>query len=433
MNREQAIADITNLTFDMQDHGMKVAVVDGRKISTIEDLIEATNGTTPQHIAQYQWRKRVFWPNDRVYVFMHLGSGPADEDRMREEMDNFYSSIEARGFELDSRPWSGNGVIGNSSTLFGNGVLGIDLGMEEELGLIYAKFCPAGSSEWIKHVHIMSQMPKSFQMDMAATADEFNLEHNPIIPLEKGMMTPGCACHPDKVEETAKALHAALEGLAERQGIPGSVRVVYTIGTADIEADMNDQGNTPGMVELGRALDESDEPGVHRASSDDIRDLFVTESFDTEEEFLDVIEQLLEPLRWHDLKTEIYHPKGYGRRMTIRQKPDQIEVYIQTDTNDIDDEDRLMDPSGERFAESIYALRSIREAAGDRFIEFRASPITYYENPKFGKIEKSLGIGVLDIDNGTWTCITGLDAKKGDKFDIEDIKFGWVSAVIKTR
>jgi hypothetical protein len=54
--------------------------------------------------------------------------------------------------------------------------------------------------------------------------------------------------------------------LAERQGIPNSIRCVYCIGElSNINVDSTHHlGNDELMVKVGHFLDESDEPGIYK-------------------------------------------------------------------------------------------------------------------------------------------------------------------------
>ena len=54
--------------------------------------------------------------------------------------------------------------------------------------------------------------------------------------------------------------------LAERQGIPNSVRCVYSVGELiNINVDsIHHLGNDEVMVKVERFLDESDEPGIYK-------------------------------------------------------------------------------------------------------------------------------------------------------------------------
>jgi hypothetical protein len=54
--------------------------------------------------------------------------------------------------------------------------------------------------------------------------------------------------------------------LVERQGIPNSVRCVYSIGeliSVDVDSTHH-LSNDEVMVKVGRFLDESDEPGIYK-------------------------------------------------------------------------------------------------------------------------------------------------------------------------
>ena len=70
----------------------------------------------------------------------------------------------------------------------------------------------------------------------------------------------------ESVEEIATDMYNQFCELAERQGIPNSIRCAYSIGElSNIDVDSTHHlGNDEVMVRVGRFLDESDEPGIYK-------------------------------------------------------------------------------------------------------------------------------------------------------------------------
>jgi hypothetical protein len=77
---------------------------------------------------------------------------------------------------------------------------------------------------------------------------------------------PGCTTTRDMVEEIAEDMYNQFCELVERQGIPNSVRCVYSIGElSHVNVKSTHQlANDEVMVRLGHFLDESDEPGLFK-------------------------------------------------------------------------------------------------------------------------------------------------------------------------
>jgi hypothetical protein len=75
---------------------------------------------------------------------------------------------------------------------------------------------------------------------------------------------PGCTTTPEGVKTVAEDMHKQYSELCERQGIPNSVRCVYSVGELrNVDVDSTHHlGNDELMVKVGRFLDESDEPGI---------------------------------------------------------------------------------------------------------------------------------------------------------------------------
>jgi len=138
-----------------------------------------------------------------------------------------------------------------------------------EYGVIYIKICPPKGSpgEWIKYCHIFSSTPKSFQENVREIANNINTKHQEdiIIPMDI-TVHPGCTTTSESVEEIATDMYNQFLDLSERQGIPNSIRCVYSIGelrNVDVKSTHN-LGNDEVMVNLGHYLDSSDDAGIFR-------------------------------------------------------------------------------------------------------------------------------------------------------------------------
>jgi hypothetical protein len=77
---------------------------------------------------------------------------------------------------------------------------------------------------------------------------------------------PGCTTTPESVEEVASDMYNQFCELSERQGIPNSIRCVYSVGElSNVDVESTHQlGNDEVIVKVGRFLDESDESGLFR-------------------------------------------------------------------------------------------------------------------------------------------------------------------------
>lgn len=136
-----------------------------------------------------------------------------------------------------------------------------------DYGVIYIKICPSGGGEWIKYCHILSSTPTSFQQNVRDIANDINSKYSDdiIIPMDI-TVHPGCTTTSEKVEEIATDIYNQFLELADRQGIPNSIRCVYSV----VEMDNVDYESThylppyPVMVKVGRFLDESYEPGIYK-------------------------------------------------------------------------------------------------------------------------------------------------------------------------
>jgi hypothetical protein len=138
-----------------------------------------------------------------------------------------------------------------------------------EYGVIYIKVCPKDGTpgDWIKYCHILSATPKSFQQNSESIANDINTKYSDsiVIPMDIDVH-PGCTTTPESVEEVATDMYNQFCELAERQGIPNSIRCVYSIGElSNVSVDSTHHlGNDEVMVRVGHFLDESDEPGIYK-------------------------------------------------------------------------------------------------------------------------------------------------------------------------
>ena len=138
-----------------------------------------------------------------------------------------------------------------------------------EYGVIYIKICPKKGTpgEWIRYCHILSATPKSFQQNAEDIANDINTKYSDsiVIPMDIDVH-PGCTTTPEVLEEVATDMYNQFGELAERQGVPNSIRCVYSVGElSNVEVDSTHHlGNDEVMVRVGRFLDESDEPGIYK-------------------------------------------------------------------------------------------------------------------------------------------------------------------------
>ena len=138
-----------------------------------------------------------------------------------------------------------------------------------DYGIIYIKICPpkGSSGEWIKYCHIFSSTPKSFQQNVKIIVNDINTKYQDdiIIPMDISVH-PGCVTKSESVELIANDIYNQHLDMVERQGIPNSVRCVYSIGelsNINVKSTHN-LGNDDVMVKLGRYLDSSDEIGLFK-------------------------------------------------------------------------------------------------------------------------------------------------------------------------
>lgn len=137
-----------------------------------------------------------------------------------------------------------------------------------EYGVIYIKICPKKGTpgEWIRYCQILSATPKSFQKNAEDIANNINTKYSDIvIPMDIDVH-PGCTTTSESVEEIATDMYNQFCELAQRQGVPNSIRCAYSVGElSNVEVDSTHHlGNDEVMVRVGRFLDESDEPGIFR-------------------------------------------------------------------------------------------------------------------------------------------------------------------------
>ena len=136
-----------------------------------------------------------------------------------------------------------------------------------EYGIIYIKVCPKSSAAWLKHCHILSSTPMSFQQNVVDIANNINSKYSNDIVIKMDVaIHPGCTTTPEKVEEIATDMYDQFCELALRQGIADSIRCVYTTGElSNVDVKSTHQlSNDEVMVKLGHFLDESDEPGIYK-------------------------------------------------------------------------------------------------------------------------------------------------------------------------
>ena len=136
-----------------------------------------------------------------------------------------------------------------------------------EYGIVYIKICPKEGTpgDWIKYCHLLSATPMSFQKNVSEIAADINFRYmdDIVIPMDVDVH-PGCVTKPDRVKEIAEEMYSKFSEMAERQGIPNSIRCVYSVGEME-KVDYDSAHYLPAypvMIEVGRFLDSSDEPGI---------------------------------------------------------------------------------------------------------------------------------------------------------------------------
>jgi hypothetical protein len=141
-----------------------------------------------------------------------------------------------------------------------------------QYGVIYIKICPKGSGAWIKHCHILSATPMSFQKNVVDIKNNINSKYSDDIVIKMDLsIHPGCTTTAESVEKVATDMYNQFCELAERQGIPNSIRCVYSVGEIkDVSVDsthhiMPVNGKYDDvMIRVGHFLDEFDEPGLFK-------------------------------------------------------------------------------------------------------------------------------------------------------------------------
>ena len=119
--------------------------------------------------------------------------------------------------------------------------------------------------DWIKYCHFLSETPKSFQENVKRIVDDINsiYKEDIVISMDEDVH-PGCTTKPDKVKEIAEDMYKQYSDMCARQGIPDTVRTVYTIGELDnVDKESTHYLHSKTMIKLGRFLDESDETGIY--------------------------------------------------------------------------------------------------------------------------------------------------------------------------
>lgn len=138
-----------------------------------------------------------------------------------------------------------------------------------EYGVIYIKICPIKGTpgEWIKYCHIFTSTPKSFQNNVRLIVNDINTKYQDdiVIPMDISVH-PGCVTTTESVEVIANDIYNQYLDMVDRQGIPNSVRCIYSIGElSNIDvSSIHRLGNDDIMVKVGRYLDSSDETGIFK-------------------------------------------------------------------------------------------------------------------------------------------------------------------------
>ena len=140
-------------------------------------------------------------------------------------------------------------------------------------GVIYAKIIPpkGHKSEWVKYCHISSVLPKSKLLQLSQLRDYINRCHggNIIIPFDINNTHPGCTTTEESVMDVAVTIYYGLVAIWEVEdggfGVP-CVRCVFTTGELDnVNVESTHRlDSTQTMINLGRYLDSSDEPGMFK-------------------------------------------------------------------------------------------------------------------------------------------------------------------------
>lgn len=134
-------------------------------------------------------------------------------------------------------------------------------------GVMYVKICPDDkqSGSWIKYCYIKSITPKSFQLGSNCIVNYINSTYKDdiIIPMDDNVH-PGIVTKPDKIYTIAKEIYEKFCILASKEGMPNSIRCVYSIGNL-IDTNVKSihfLSNSDLMIKLGRYLDSSEKSGI---------------------------------------------------------------------------------------------------------------------------------------------------------------------------
>ena len=136
-------------------------------------------------------------------------------------------------------------------------------------GVVYVKICPpkGHNAEWIKYCHILSSTPTSLQSNIRQIVNKINSDYKDsiVIPMDI-TVHPGCTTTYESVEEISNKIYSMYVEMMDRQDVPDCVRCVYSVGElSNIDVDSTHHlGSDEVMIELGRFLDSSDEPGIFK-------------------------------------------------------------------------------------------------------------------------------------------------------------------------
>ena len=134
-------------------------------------------------------------------------------------------------------------------------------------GAMYVKICPEDNQpgNWIKYCYIKSVTPKSFQLGLNSIVNYINTTYKDdiIIPMDDNIH-PGILTKPDKIYRISKEIYEKFCILASEEGIPDSIRCVYSVGDL---VDTNVKSihllpNSELMIKLGKYLDSSEKSGI---------------------------------------------------------------------------------------------------------------------------------------------------------------------------
>jgi len=132
-----------------------------------------------------------------------------------------------------------------------------------DYGIIYIKACPSGG-DWIKHCRILSSTPESFHQNVSdinlkfqSLSNDINSKYSNdiIIPMDISSTQSThslCTTTTERVEEIANDIYNQFLKLAGSQGIPNSIRCVYSVGSDEV------------MVNLVKYLDSSGKSGLFK-------------------------------------------------------------------------------------------------------------------------------------------------------------------------